>query len=337
MHVISMPTRRSHYHASLLPGDFHRPTLRSELILFLLREYRLMRTTHLIEFLKYFNEATSEQRTIRTLRWLFDNLEVLRIRNDPDSHLVAQGSLPKIYGLYTAANLALNERRDRASRVIPHALEICNTVSLGIVRACRESNGQLRFVDAPAILESMGTAQAKAMATPFTWPVEVTYRGHMRHYSLTPDRFFCTLASATLDASYFALEEDRSSIPNQRSLYSLSGSSMFRKLLFYIFLYYFRVLEQLYGIKGFRILVVTDSDTRIENLRAMWKRANEVLMEFQKQSGLEVHAVGNNVLLCVTRSTLRPGTIFSVPWVNGRGDEVMLDSPLTAPLLSSMG
>jgi hypothetical protein len=117
---LSMAIHRGHYTPSIRPGAFHRPTLRSEFIKTLLREYRAMRTTHITEFLNYhFNEAYSEQTTIRCLRWLFDNREVVRIRNDPDSALVAKGSLPKIYGLYNEANIALNERRDRASRRDP--------------------------------------------------------------------------------------------------------------------------------------------------------------------------------------------------------------------------
>lgn len=333
-----MAIHRGHYTPSLRPTDFHRPTPRSELIKKLLQEYRVMRTTHLTEFLRYFNEATSEQRTVKCLRWLFDNREVVRLRNDPDAALLAKGSLPKIYGLYTEANIALNERRDRASRVIPHALEVCNSVAFAVVRACRESQGQIRFIDAPDILASMGAAHAKAMAKPYTWPVEVTYRGKTRTYNLTADRFFGTLTTATSKASFFALEEDRTTEPHQRNDFSLSGSSIFRKLLCYVFLYHWRVLEQLYGVKGFRILVDTDSQTRIQNLLVMWKRANDALIEFQKQSQLEIRAVPNNVFLCVARPNLRAGTIFTVPWTNGRGDQVMLDlSPTPAPQLSGVG
>ena len=219
----SMALHRGHYTPSIRPADVHRPTLRSEFIKTLLREYRVMRTTHITEFLNYhFSEGFSEQTTLRRLRWLFDNREVLRIRNDPDSVLVAKGSLPKIYGLYNEANIALNERRDRASRVIPHALEVCNTMAFSVVRACRESQGHVRFVDAPDILASSGTAYAKAQAKPFTWPVEVFYRGHTKHYSLTPDRLFGTFSRGSHNGWYFVLEEDLSSEPNQRDYFSLS-------------------------------------------------------------------------------------------------------------------
>ena len=246
---LPMHTRRSHYEASLRPGEFHRPTARTDLIEKLLREYRFMRPTHLLEFLRYFNEETSEQGVSRTLRWLYDIHAVTRIKKDPDSRMVAKGSLPKIYGLYNRANQALNDHPHRVSRVVPHALEVCNTIAFGVVRPCRESKGALRFIDAQEILQSKDAAQARAAAKPYTWPVSFTYRGETIKSSLTPDRLFGTFATATSHASFYALEEDRASEPEQRDDYSLSGTSIFRKMLCYVFARHFGVPEQLYGIK----------------------------------------------------------------------------------------
>jgi hypothetical protein len=107
----------------------------------------------------------------------------------------------------------------------------------------------------------------------------------------------------------------------------LSGTSIFGKLLRYVFAYYFDVPKQLYGIRGFRILLVTDSQERIENMLLMWKQANEALKEFQRQSDLEIRAVPKNVLHCIDRPTLRAGSIFTVPWRNGRGEEVTIPLP----------
>ena len=143
-----------------------------------------------------------------------------------------------------------------------------------------------------------------------------------------PDRLFAIVSPASSSASFYALEEDRTSEPLERHDFSFdSGTSIFRKLLCYVFAYHARVPEQRYNIKGFRILFVTDSRDRIERVLAVWKRANEALKEFQRQSRIDIRPVPNNVLLCIDRPTLRASDIFTVPWVNGRGDWVTIDLP----------
>jgi hypothetical protein len=167
-----VPERRDHYTPQPLPGVYHRMTPRAKRIISLFDErhgYRLLRSTHVIEFLKYYFEEISEQRTVRCLRWLMDERELLRIRHDPDSKTLAQGSLAKIYGKNTRRNQALNERRTKPSRVVPHELAVADTMAFNVVRACRESEGQIRFIDAPDILESSRTQQGKPRAKPFTW------------------------------------------------------------------------------------------------------------------------------------------------------------------------
>ena len=96
---------RNHYDAKPLPGDNHRMTERAEWIRDLLETYRILRLTHLIEFLKYyFKEYLNEQTTARYLRWLMDQKEVIRIRRDPESKTVPKGSLAKLYALNTPRN-----------------------------------------------------------------------------------------------------------------------------------------------------------------------------------------------------------------------------------------
>jgi hypothetical protein len=338
--TLAMAPQRDHGSLNLRAGT-HRMTPRGERILALLDErhgYRLMRSTHLMEFLKYyFSEDLSEQTSTRYLRWLADEKEILRITRDPDSHKVAKGSLPKIYGLYNEANLALNERKDKPSFVIPHALEVTSTMA-GVARACRESQGAMRIIDAPDLLRSWGTAQAKAAAKPYTWKVQVVYRGETHTCSITPDRLFAIYFTALEHRWGLVLEEDRTTEPQQRDDYNFNaGTSLFRKFLTYCFAYHMRVPLRLYNMKGFRILFVTDSQTRIKHAVEIWQLANDVLKAFQKQSGIEIRAVPNNVLNCVVRPTLRASDMFTVPWTNGRDEEVFITPPVAAPLLSSVG
>jgi hypothetical protein len=287
----------------------------------------------------YFKEDLSEQTTARYLRWLMDQKEVIRVRRDPESKTVPKGSLAKLYALNTPRNQALNARRDKPSVVIPHTLEVANTIVWGVVQPCRLSNGYMRFIDAPEILRSRGSAEAKASAKPFTWPVEVVYGNKTHKCSITPDRLFGVYFPARDMRWNFVLEEDRTTEPQERNNYSFNaGTSLFRKFLTYCFAYHRQVPKLLYNINGFRILFVTDSDDRIKHVQEIWQLANDKLKEYQKQAGIDVRPVAHNVLHCVTRQTLRAGTIFTVPWTNGRGDKVTIDLPQSAaPQLSRVG
>jgi hypothetical protein len=324
---------RNHYDAKPLPGDNHRMTERAKWIGDLLNEYRILRLTHVIELLRYyFREDVSEQTTARYLRWLMDQKVVIRIRRDPDSKTVPKGSLAKLYALNTPRNQGLNARRDKPSVVIPHTLSVVDSVVWGIVQPCRMSNGSMRFIDAAEILRTRGSAEAKTSAKPYTWPVEVVYRNKIHKCSLTPDRLFSVYFPARDMRWHFVLEEDRTTEPQERNDYSFNaGTSLFRKFLTYCLAYHTQVPRQLYNIHGFRILFVTDSDDRIKHVQEIWQLANDALKAFQKQSGIDVRPVANNVLLCIKRPVLRAGTIFTVPWVNGRGDKVTIDIPQSAP------
>src|SRR5687768_13707464 len=83
------------------------------------------------------------------------------MRHDPDSKTLAQASLAKIYGKNTRRKQPLNERRTKPSRVVPHERAVAGTMAFNVVRACRESEGLVRFIDAPDILESSRTRQGK--------------------------------------------------------------------------------------------------------------------------------------------------------------------------------
>jgi hypothetical protein len=376
---------RSHYKACPRPEDaYQRMTPRIERILALLDErhgYRLLRSDHIHEFVQYYfsereytfrsqgterrGKGYSEQTTARILRWLMDEGVILRVRSDPDTKTITQGSLSKIYGWNNRKNQSIDERhikikrardkqesnvpadttttessdevtkkrrekikRQDAYSLVPHELGIADSIVWGAVRPCRLSQGGMQFLDARDILERRGTAAIQAAAKPYTWPVEVVYRNKTYKCSITPDRLFGIHLTALAHNWWFVLEEDRGTESQQRDDYAFNaGTSLFRRFLTYCFLYHTNVLVDLYNIKGFRILFVTNSQTRIEHAREIWKLANEALKAFQKQSGIEVRAVPSNVLNCVVRPALRASDIFSVPWVNGRGDRVTIEIP----------
>jgi hypothetical protein len=304
-------------------------TTRAELILSLLDSYRLLRTPHILEFLKYFEGQISDQKTLRLLRHLMDERRILRVRNDPYSKTVAKGSLPKIYGLPLRRNHSLNERREKVSAVVPHTLEIADTIVYGVVKPCRQSNGELQFIDTPEILTTMISEQTGRLSKPLTWKVKDAYfEGHKISLSTTPDRLFgvrLAYRKAPHNRWFFVLEEDRSSetiLPK-----NLLKATIFRKVLCYCFARHYRLAEQMYNVRDFRVLFVTDSKKRAEHMVDVFDLANRELKALQKRQGLKPDGCPPNVFLFTDRPTLRSGNIFTTPWLNGRGETRQIEPP----------
>jgi hypothetical protein len=271
---------------------------------------------------------------------MMDERRILRVRNDPYSKTVPKGSLPKIYGLPDRRNHSLNERRDTASAVVPHTLEIADTIVYGVVKPCRESDGQLQFIDTPEILATMATERTQGLAKPLTWKIKEAYfHGDKIALSTTPDRLFGVRLNYRPDPRntwFYVLEEDRSSetvLPK-----NLLKATIFRKVLCYCFARYGRVPEQMYNIHHFRVLFVTDSKKRAEHMVDVFELANQELKALQKRQGVRADGCPPNVFLFTDRPTLRAGNIFTTPWLNGRGESrhIELPSPLQGNIFSSL-
>jgi hypothetical protein len=311
--------RRKHYIA--IPRGNFRMTERVKLITSLLASFRLLRTGHILECLRYYlGDNNSDQRTVRLLRTLHDHKHVLRIQNDPDSASIAHGSLEKIYCLPHRRNQCLNERRETASKVIPHALAVADTTIFNVIRPCRESRGALRFIDHEEILATMAPEHTRQLQKPLSWSVRVHHQAAWQTVGITSDRLFIVKSESGRLA--FLLEEDMQSEPIQRK--NLQGTAIYRKLLAYGFTHTNRLLLERFGIPGFRVLFVTNSTKRAEHMLAAYELVNGEL----KAAGLRTCPA--NVFLFIDRPTLREGDIFTVPWINGRGDTVTIDLPPAA-------
>jgi hypothetical protein len=311
-------SRRKHYER--LPRGTFQMTERAECIMSLLGSFRLLRTTHILEFLHYhFGDNHSHQRTRRVLRLLHDHERVLRIRNDPLRDTVTHGSLPKIYGLNIRKNHALNERYDKASRVVPHTLSVADTIIFNVVRACRADKDTLRFMAHQEILNTLAPEHTRRIKKPLTWSVQ-THFHHTNHtFHITPDQLFIVENKDGKRA--FLLEEDLQSEPIQRK--DLQGTAIYRKLLAYGFSRARALLLNRFGIARFQVLFVTNSAERAGHMLAMYEPLNQELQEagFKKCPA--------NVFLFIDRPTLRAHDIFTAPWLNAKGDIYRIEIPRT--------
>jgi hypothetical protein len=269
-------------------------TARAELIKSLIESNRFLRTTHIFELLKYQHGEVSEQWTRRLLQALHNDRHILHIKHDPERPSLTRGSTPRIYGLNTRENRAVNERRDKTSRVVPHVLQIANTMVFNVIRPCAQYD-DLDFIDHKEILRTLAPARTAKAHKPLTWRVEAQLKGQPITLGTTPDKLFMVKGATRRLA--FLLEEDMGSEPVQRE--SLEGTAIFRKVLAYVFTYETKLLQERYGIPGFRVLFVTNSRERAPP----------------------------NVFLFIDRETLRPSDIFSVEWLNGKGESKMIERP----------
>lgn len=95
--------------------------------------------------------------------------------------------------------------------------------------------------------------------------IDVPWRGDTVAVPLHPDAYFA-LAAADGQREHFFLEVDRGTEPIARS--QMNGTSIRRKVAAYWQVYASRLNERV-GMQSFRVLTVTTSETRVENMRAL--------------------------------------------------------------------
>jgi hypothetical protein len=123
----------------------------------------------------------------------------------------------------------------------------------------------------------------------------------------------CGLKFADDTASFFMVEADRGGIPLRRT--DTHGTAAWRKNMAYKFLTYFegwkagRHVEQ-FGLKQMRVLTVTSSVTRMENMLTVLDEVTE-------------HK-GSAFFLFTDRETLARGNPLEIDWINGRREKVRL-------------
>jgi hypothetical protein len=312
--------RRGHFTPEPSLGAGHRLTPRDEAILALLRSYRLMRTPHIVEHLRYTHpDGLSTQNLSRRLRTLMDAGHTIRVRNDPLAKAVARGSLSKIHALNIRRNQLLNERTTAAGQIVPHALSVSDTMAYSVVRACSANRRGLRFIDTDEILATMASEQTKKRAKPLTWKIKVHHQGKNLILANTPDRLFGVhpVNQKSANNSFFILEEDLSSetvLPK-----NLFKSTIYRKVFCYVFARFHKLPEQMYGTRNIRAIFVTSTKNRAKHMTEMFGLANQELKAFQRKAGFKPTGCPPNVFLFIDRPTLRQSDIFSAQWLNGQG------------------
>ncbi|WP_164933902.1 replication-relaxation family protein [Bradyrhizobium guangzhouense] len=294
-----------------------RLTERDLLLMAHVAKHRFLSTEHLQAI-----DGGSSQNVNRILRVLFDHGYLDRPLAQIAS-TVLDGSKPIIYGLGKRGAQALRahgckindqvdwtEKNSRAGAIfIEHTLERAGFMT-ALQVACRERD-DVNLLEANEIICDAPEATRRSRE-PLRWQVERVERGRKEIFSVVPDGLF-GLSFPDGTTSYFLLEIDRGTIPLRRT--DTYGTAAWRKNIEFKLRTYYegwradRHVEQ-FGVKQLRVLWVTSSRVRMENMIQIQKAVTD--------------GRGSALFLFGSADELRSSNRLDFDWISGREEAVRL-------------
>jgi hypothetical protein len=268
-------------------------------------------------------DGGSHQQVLRRLRFLFD----LALLDRPRAQLVQvtpvleDGTKPMVYGLARGGARLLaetgvlpDERLDWTTKnrratplFLAHTIETAE-VMLAFEQALAAHDDR-RIIDHHELLPLMPEA-TQAAADPFRCrvTVQLPIRPEPLTIGVVPDRLF-SIAFDDQTRLNFALELDRGTM-DIRSRQLIGKSSFRRKLIGYWHLWQQRRHAETWGFQSFRVLTVTPSEKRLNNMLAVQREV--------------VGGTGSNLFLFTTPERLNTHGPLGPAWVSGKGEAVAL-------------
>lgn len=155
--------------------------------------------------------------------------------------------------------------------------------------------------------------QNKPHGKALRWTVQIKDEQRSKRVGVLPDRIFALESPATGERAFYFLEADCGTMPIRRR--SLTQSSIWRKLLAYEATWSAGIHQSQFGVKRFRVLFVTESEERMNNL----------IMECAKLPR------GKGLFLFTTFKALRKApNVYEHPWhtVSGKMEPVWNEASL---------
>ena len=310
--TLSRPTsfRRPRFRRVEEPPPFQL-TARDVAILHAVARYRFLSSTLIIRLI-----GGSSQQILRRLQLLFHHGYLDRPISQIAqlAHAFDLGNRPFVYGLGRAgaqtlaeAGIPLKEKLDwktknarATAQFLAHTIETAETM-IAFELACR-ADGALQLIDHHDLLPYL-PEETREVDEPFHARVTLNIAPKPISIGVIPDRVF-SLVFADHTRFNFALELDRGTMDIKSR--QLAGKSSFRrKLLGYYQLWREGLHTSKWGFKAFRVLTVTPSEKRIENMLAVQR---EIVGE-----------QGSNLFLFTTPKRLADKSPLADVWVTGKG------------------
>ena len=310
--TLSRPTslRRPRFRRVETPPPFQL-TARDLAILHAVARFRFLSSTLIIRLV-----GGSPQQILRRLQLLFHHGYLDRPTSQVAqlAHAFDFGNRPFIYGLGRAgahvlaeAGIPLKEKLDwttknarATAQFLAHTIETAETM-IAFELACR-AEGAPTLIDHHDLLPYL-PEETRDDDAPFHARVTLKTSREALTIGVIPDRMF-SLAFEGRTRLNFALELDRGTM-DIKSRQLVGKSSFRRKLLGYYQLWKEGLHTSQWGFKAFRVLTVTPSEKRIENMIAVQK---EIVGE-----------QGSNLFLFTTPKRLAEKSPLADVWVTGKG------------------
>jgi hypothetical protein len=231
----------------------------------------------------------------------------------------ARGSEPMVYALgnrgaevleaegqVKRGGIRWDTKNRNLSRVFLHHTLAVAEVMVAFEVDCRNHVG-VRFIPPEEVLAE-APPQTQRLRLPFRWQVEIHEDGKPYRLGVEPDRVFGLRFEGEPENRqrvFFFLEADRSTMPVVRK--GLAQTSFARKLLAYRETWWRGLHRTHLGISNFRVLTVTTSRERVENLVAACR------LHF---------GGGSRLFLFTDQESLDRRDVLTHEWVNGRGELV---------------
>jgi hypothetical protein len=270
----------------------------------LVAEYRLLSSNQIIALL----DEGSPQVLIRRLQLLYHARFLDRPRSQIEDLLRSPGSRPMAYALGTRGADLLRVKPPKPVKLpfVEHALSVSEILTAFTVSA--RKRGDVRVISFREILEEKAPEETRRKKVPDAWRVNVLGEGAI---GVSPDAIFGLHFLSKPEGgnrAYFFLEVDRGTMPVMRARFA--ETSMWRKLVAYYQTAASGLQTELYGIKTFRVLVVTKSPEK--------RRLASLIEAAGKLTGLQ------GIFLFAEEGALLAGDALEHEWVNGRREEVKL-------------
>lgn len=282
-------------------------TRRDIAIVRLVAEHRFLKSTQISELVEAPHKKICDRLTA-----LFHAGHLDRPRAQFDHYREGGGSAPMVYALSNAGARLLIEhgidaadvdwarKNDLAGRqFILHTLSIAE-VRVALRRALR-NRPEFKLLE-PSELLALAPAETQRRERPWCWRTTVRYNDASIELGVAPDYAF---AIEFPDGRFraFLVECDRGTMPIDRA--NLQQTSLKRKALAYTATKRSGLLDQLFGWKAFRTLVITTNAQRVEN----------VLTSIRDT----VHGPGQELFLLADRESIESSDFLTYPWRDALG------------------
>jgi len=305
--TIETSRRRPRFHRAETTPSFQL-TERDVEIIRLVANHRFLRSTHLSQLLN-----ASHKKICERLTPLYHAGYLDRPRAQLDYHVRGGGSAHLVYALGNRgaqiltvrdgsayANVDWTHKNNKSGReFIQHTLAISD-VRVALILGCGAFNSAT-FQHREQLFETLPT-QTQTDRNPWAWRVGVRHGEAFHQLGLIPDYIFALLLTDGRRRP-FVLECDRGTMPVERT--SLNQTSILRKFLAYETGRLQGLHTNRFGWKNFRVLTVTGSPERVNNMRSLITRT-----PILKNSPL---------FLFADHSSLLKSNILTHPWCDASG------------------